>query len=90
MVQLGALESVESIERSPPQTGQLADPLELDFVALFLRGEARWWLARQLQSQFLRQNQPALIDGGNPNIDRLDFCQLLQHRRGRQPRSVRQ
>src|SRR6202035_706588 len=89
LVPLSALESVEVIERSPPRTGQLADHQDLEFVALFFRSESRWWLAWQLQSQFrdeqfgvggrlcaARQNQPALIDGGNPNIDHLDFCQL--------------
>src|SRR5260370_30522950 len=68
-----------------------------------LCSEARWRLARQLQFQLVDerlgiggrlrvawQNQPALIDSRNPDVDHLDFCQLLQHRRRRQPRGVQQ
>src|SRR5205814_10517603 len=43
-------ESVEVIERSPPQTAQLPYGLDLDFVTLGGRSEARWRLVRQLQS----------------------------------------
>jgi hypothetical protein len=52
LVQLSALESVEVIERSPPQTRQLADHLDFGFVVVFLRSEARWWLARQFNLSF--------------------------------------
>src|SRR6202035_2964249 len=102
-IQLSALESVEVIERSPPQTAQLRDGLALDFVTLFLRSEARWPLAAARQLHLLDeqlgigrrlrvawQNQPALIDSRNPDVDHLDFCQLLQHRRRRQSRGVQQ
>jgi len=37
------LESVEVIERSPPQTGQPGDHPDLDFVALFLLGCCAVW-----------------------------------------------
>jgi hypothetical protein len=65
--------------------------------------EARWRLARQLQFQLLDeqlgiggrlcvawQNQPALIDSRDPDVDHLDLCQLLLHRRRRQSRGVQQ
>jgi hypothetical protein len=52
-MQLSALESVEVVDRSPPQTALLPDGLYLDFVALFLPDQARWRLAWQLQFQLL-------------------------------------
>ncbi len=52
---LSALESVEAIERSSPQTSPLSECLYLNFVTLFLRSEARCRLARQLQSQLLNE-----------------------------------
>jgi hypothetical protein len=100
---LSALESVEVRKRSPPQNSLLLYGWYLDFVALFLRDQARRRLARQLQFQFLdqhlgverrlgvaRQNQSMLIDRGNPDINHFDFGQLLQYRRRRQPRGVQQ
>jgi hypothetical protein len=102
-MQLSALESVEVVDRSPPQTALLPDGLYLDFVALFLPDQARWRLAWQLQFQLrdeqfgverrlcvTRQNQPALIDRRNPHVNHFDFGQLFQHRRRRQPRGVQQ
>src|SRR5713101_1733460 len=52
---LSALESVEAIERSSPQTSPLSECLYLNFVTLFLRSVARCRLARQLQSQLLNE-----------------------------------
>jgi len=52
---LSALQSVEAIERSSPQTSPLSECLYLDFVPLFLCSEARCRLARQLQSQLLNE-----------------------------------
>jgi hypothetical protein len=37
-----------------------------------------------------RQNQPTLIDRGNPHINHFDLRQLFQHRRRRQLRGVQQ
>src|SRR5271169_3178093 len=55
LIQLSTLESVEAIERSPPQTARLPDRLHLNFAAIFLPGEARCRLARQLQPQFFNE-----------------------------------